>query len=365
MWKKKKFGTKTKGGKGKDKDKKEEREKKEEKKRPKPGDERNRCGCKIRKVNSVVYLSLWGFLFCWMLEGVLVFASLGATNPSVVVWIAVAVDAFIYLAIFIYFVYINRPPPKERTRKRARTLSTQGQPLLEERSRAHSTGSDHRSKKKRKTKRPLPVVTAFLGTLLMGTVAGLSAGYLFQKSPSSKATVVSDVSPYDSPSASLSNVDVNFVENTFVQSKAGGLYIASDSHRYCVAPLLLKASRPATQSVSFFAVELDCCSGDNTFFSASCKSWTDAPTLSGRTLSGDANSNARQSALNAAQWHGFTVDKNALFFQLSTSKPSTLSTVNYTTIAWVVLVLAPIFWPLAWLFVLGLGAVLTCSKLRL
>jgi len=151
--------------------------------------------------------------------------------------------------------------------------------------------------------------------------------------------------------------------DTYVQSKAGGLYIASDSHHYCVAPLLLKGSRPATQSVSFFAVELDCCSGENTFFSATCKSWSDGSALSGKALSGDASSNARESGLNAAQWHGFTMDKNALFFQLTAPKSSvSLSTVSYKSLAWALLSLAPLFWPLAWLFLLGVGAIATCSK---
>jgi len=298
----------------------------------------------------VGWLYLWGLLFCWMLEGLLVFTYLSSTTPSAIVVTSLVVDGCITLIIVTYYVYLNYRSSSREHRHRRR--SGVEEPLV-----------NARPERAKKTKRPPTILTAFLGALFMGTLAGLGAACLFRKSTTNSAHIVSDVSPYDTPSSALYDTDVNFIQNTYVQSKAGGLYITSDSHRYCVAPLLLKGSRPPTQSVTFFAVELDCCSGENTFFSASCKSWSDSPKVSGRALSGDAGSNARQSGLNAAQWHGFTMDKNAVFFQLSSSKSSSLmSNVSYKSLAWVILSVAPIFWPLAWLFILGVGAVVTCSK---
>jgi len=312
------------------------------------------CGCRTRKVVMFGWLYLWGFLFCWMLEGFLVFTYHSSTNPNMVTVTSLIVDGCIVLFVVIYYVYLNYR--RDNRHRRRRHTGADKELLVNQRQ------SDRSSKKK--IKKPPPVVTAFLGALFMGTAAGLIAGCFF-RTIDPQSIAVKEVSPYDTPSSALTNTDVNFIQNTYVQSKAGGLYIASDSHRYCVAPLLLKGSRPPTQSVTFFAVELDCCSGENTFFSAACKSWFDSPQLSGKTLSGDANSNARQSGLNAAQWHGFTMDKNALFFQLTSPKSSTLPILSSQTIAWIVMSLAPLFWPLAWLFVLGVRAVVTCSKLKL
>jgi len=191
------------------------------------------------------------------------------------------------------------------------------------------------------------VIVVFLASAL-GIVGGFAGAYFFGTFWFyNNGPTYHGVGPFDNPTAYSNAHVIYFASNSTPYSIDTGVISVSTTASRCAAPMTIGGAGVGSQSVSFWAVDVNCCSGEPGFVGVTSTCWPSGVATDGNWGLGEViTDGSYQDAVSvSASWWNLKAQTGAITVQLRTTSVflSEQNTLYY--LAWLCLCTGPLGWP--------------------